>query len=57
MITHLPQALLEAVMALEQPPKLWLCGHIHDGRGAYDIPHPRGACDSACSHPCPRLLL
>jgi len=36
------KALLDAVMALEQPPKLWLCGHIHDGRGAYDVPHPRG---------------
>lgn len=23
------------------PPKLWVCGHIHEGRGHYEVPHPR----------------
>lgn len=32
-------ALLEAVQALNKPPKLWICGHIHESCGVYQVPH------------------
>uniref|UniRef100_A0A7S3QNK2 Calcineurin-like phosphoesterase domain-containing protein n=1 Tax=Dunaliella tertiolecta TaxID=3047 RepID=A0A7S3QNK2_DUNTE len=36
------KALLEAVQGLEEPPKLWVCGHIHAARGVYKVPHKKG---------------
>ncbi|KAG2453108.1 hypothetical protein HYH02_002439 [Chlamydomonas schloesseri] len=32
--------LLEAVQALRRPPRLWVCGHIHEAVGEYRVPHP-----------------
>jgi hypothetical protein len=29
--------------ASQVPPKLWICGHIHEARGQYTIPHSSGA--------------
>ncbi|KAG2487194.1 hypothetical protein HYH03_014171 [Edaphochlamys debaryana] len=31
--------LLEAVQALRVPPRLWVCGHIHESVGEYRVPH------------------
>ncbi|KAF5842593.1 Metallo-dependent phosphatase-like protein [Dunaliella salina] len=36
------KALLEAVQGLGEPPKLWVCGHIHAARGVYKVPHKKG---------------
>eukprot|EP00198_Chlamydomonas_reinhardtii_P007556 XP_001696893.1 predicted protein [Chlamydomonas reinhardtii] len=33
--------LLKAVQALEKPPLLWVCGHIHEQYGEHRVPHPR----------------
>ncbi|KAG2437391.1 hypothetical protein HXX76_006043 [Chlamydomonas incerta] len=32
--------LLAAVQALRRPPRLWICGHIHEAVGEYRVPHP-----------------
>ncbi|KXZ54333.1 hypothetical protein GPECTOR_5g416 [Gonium pectorale] len=32
--------LLAAVQALHRPPRLWICGHIHESAGEYRVPHP-----------------
>eukprot|EP00798_Chlamydomonas_sp_ICE-L_P007425 gene7425-558_t len=32
--------LLRAVQALETPPLLWVCGHIHGSYGQHVVPHP-----------------
>lgn len=34
--------LLSAVVALQQPPLLWVCGHIHNSYGMYEVPLPSG---------------
>lgn len=26
--------------AMKQPPRLWVCGHIHEAVGEYRVPHP-----------------
>lgn len=36
------QALLDAVQQLQQPPLLWVCGHIHSSYGMHEVPHPGG---------------
>ena len=39
------RALLDAVSLAPHPPRLWLCGHVHEARGAQylRLGHPRGA--------------
>ncbi|GIL91184.1 hypothetical protein Vretimale_18824 [Volvox reticuliferus] len=32
--------LLVAVQRMERPPRLWICGHIHEAAGEYRVPHP-----------------
>ncbi|GLC42050.1 hypothetical protein PLESTB_001062700 [Pleodorina starrii] len=32
--------LLAAVQALKRPPRLWICGHIHEAVGEHRVPHP-----------------
>ncbi|GIL58935.1 hypothetical protein Vafri_13945 [Volvox africanus] len=32
--------LLAAVQAMKRPPRLWICGHIHEAVGEYRVPHP-----------------
>ncbi|GLI62351.1 hypothetical protein VaNZ11_004968 [Volvox africanus] len=35
--------LLAAVQGLKTPPRLWVCGHIHEAVGEYRVPHPAAA--------------
>ncbi|GFR43949.1 hypothetical protein Agub_g5089 [Astrephomene gubernaculifera] len=32
--------LLRAVQALQKPPLLWVCGHVHEQYGSHAVPHP-----------------
>ena len=32
---------LHGLQALEKPPLLWVCGHIHEQYGEHRVPHPR----------------